>query len=190
MTAVRRPRTIAGMVNHGALNRMAAIDYTVMRVPVERTFVLRKAVLRPYLAADEPYSCPDDHLPETVALAALTGADEVIGVARITPERPPFETSEERSWRLRGMAARPEVRNMGVGSAVLRGLISHISGRGGGIIWCNARVSARGLYGRCGLRQWGEVWEEPHIGPHVVMWRQVSPASAAHGPGAAVVPGV
>jgi GNAT superfamily N-acetyltransferase len=151
----------------------AGPGYTVTRVPIERTFALRKAVLRPYLTADEPYSCPDDHLPETVALAALTAADEVIGVARMTPEAPPFDTDRPHSWRLRGMAARSEVRNSGVGSALLAGLIAHVADSGGGILWCNARVAARGLYERGGLAQWGEVWEEPHIGPHMVMWRNI-----------------
>jgi GNAT superfamily N-acetyltransferase len=152
---------------------VAAIEYTVQQVPVERTFALRKAVLRPYLAHDEPYVCADDHLPATVALGAVTPDDVVIGVARITPEAAPFDARYERSWRLRGMAADPAVRNMGVGSALLQGLIAHIAGAGGGILWCNARVPARGLYERGGMEQWGEVWEEPNIGPHVVMWRNI-----------------
>ncbi len=152
---------------------MDAIEYTVRRVPIERTIALRKAVLRPYLAADEPYSCPDDHLPETVSLGALTVDDELIGAARITPELPPFGATDERSWRLRGMAARPDVRNIGVGSALLAGLIAHISGAGGGVLWCNARITARSLYERGGLEPWGEVWHEPEIGPHVVMWRHI-----------------
>lgn len=152
---------------------MPELDYTIQRVPIERTFALRKAVLRPYLSADEPYSCPDDHLPETVALGAITADDRVIGVARISPEPPPFDAAHERSWRLRGMASSPEVRNQGVGSALLSGLIAHVVGAGGGILWCNARVPARGLYERGGLQQWGEVWEEPDIGPHIVMWRNI-----------------
>ena len=152
---------------------MAAIDYTVKRIPIERSFVLRKAVLRPYLSADAPYSCADDHLPETVALGAVTADDEVIGVARITPEPPPFDSGHAASWRLRGMATSPKVRNMGVGSSLLQELIAHVANTGGGILWCNARVPARGLYERSGMQQWGEVWEEPEIGPHIVMWRQI-----------------
>jgi hypothetical protein len=152
---------------------VADIDYSVQRVPIQRTYALRKAVLRPYLAADEPYLCPDDHLPETIALGAITAEDSVIGVARMTPEAPPFDSPHEHSWRLRGMAASPEVRNMGVGSALLEGLIAHVAGCGGGVLWCNARVPARGLYERGGMQQWGEVWEEPNIGPHIVMWRNI-----------------
>ncbi|MDE3130551.1 MAG: GNAT family N-acetyltransferase [Acidobacteriota bacterium] len=152
---------------------MRSLEYTVQQVPVERIRALRKAVLRPYLPADDPYVMPDDHLPATVAFGAVTAADEIVAVARITPEPPPFDASLERSWRLRGMATSPEARNMGVGSAVLAGLVAHISGLGGGILWCNARVAASGLYERGGLRPWGEVWEEPHIGSHIVMWRKI-----------------
>ena len=152
---------------------MASIDYTVGRVPIERTYELRKAVLRPYLPEDEPYVLADDHLPTTVSFGAITADDRVIGVGRLTPEPPPFATERERSWRLRGMATSPETRNLGVGSAVLSALIGHVADSGGGILWCNARVAALGLYRRGGLQRWGEVWEEPHIGPHVVMWRNI-----------------
>ncbi len=152
---------------------MASIDYTVRRVPIERTLALRKSVLRPYLADDEPYVLPDDHLPTTVTFGAVTPDDRVIGVGRLTPEPPPFNTEREQSWRLRGMATSPETRNLGIGSAVLGALIGHVADSGGGILWCNARVGALGLYERGGMQRWGEVWDEPHIGPHVVMWRDI-----------------
>lgn len=152
---------------------MSPIEYTVQQVPVELIRALRKAVLRPYLPPEDPYVLPDDHLPTTVAFAAVTRDDRILGVARITPEPPPFDNSHQRSWRLRGMATSPEVRNLGVGSAVLAGVVAHIAEGGGGILWCNARVTARGLYERGGMEPWGEMWEEPHIGPHIVMWRRI-----------------
>jgi GNAT superfamily N-acetyltransferase len=147
--------------------------YTVERVPVERTRSLRKAVLRPYLPAEDPYVLPDDDQPTTVCFGAITVDERLIGVARITPEPPPFETDEAQSWRLRGMATSPELRGQGVGTAVLGAVISHVRSCGGGILWCNARVTALGLYQRGGMRRFGDVWEEPEIGPHVVMWRLV-----------------
>jgi predicted GNAT family N-acyltransferase len=156
-----------------AVEPLAVVEYTVRQVPVERTRALRKAVLRPHLPADDPYVMADDHLPTTVAFGAVTAADELIAVARIAPEPPPFDRSQPRSWRLRGMATSPEARNLGVGSAVLASVVAHIAEAGGGILWCNARVSARGLYARGGLQPWGEVWEEPDIGPHIVMWRHI-----------------
>ena len=141
---------------------------------MERTRALRKAVLRPHLPADDPFIMPDDHLPTTIAFGAVTDDDELIAVARITPEAPPFDRELTHGWRLRGMATSTEVRNQGVGSAVLAGVIAHIAASGGGILWCNARVTALGLYERAGMERWGEVWEEPDIGPHVIMWRCIA----------------
>jgi GNAT superfamily N-acetyltransferase len=152
---------------------VTSIDYTVRPVPVERILALRKAVLRPYLPEDDPFVLADDHLPTTVVFGAVTPDDRVIGIGRLTPEPPPFATERNQSWRLRGMATSPESRNMGVGSAVLRALIGYVADSGGGILWCNARVGALGLYERGGMQRWGDVWEEPHIGPHVVMWRNI-----------------
>ena len=156
-----------------ATEAVAALQYTVQRVPVERTRALRKAVLRPYLPADDPYIMADDHLPTTIAFGALTPDDELIGVARITPEPTPFEPWQPHSWRLRGMATSPHARNLGVGSAILAAVTQHIAELGGGILWCNARVSALGLYERAGMQRSGDIWEEPDIGPHVVMWRRI-----------------
>lgn len=162
---------------------MDTIEFRVERLAIERTLALRKAVLRPHLPEDQPYVLADDHLPTTVAFGALTADERVIGVGRLTPEPPPFDHDRDRGWRLRGMATSPEARNRGVGSAVLAALIGYVADAGGGTLWCNARVGARGLYERAGLRQWGEIWEEPDIGPHIVMWREVlSPAVAARGP--------
>lgn len=151
------------------------VAFTVRQVPVERIFALRKAVLRPYLGPEDDYMLPDDFAPTTVAFAALTADDVVVSVARVTPAPPPFATETHNGWRLRAMATDPSVRNQGVGGAVLAAAIDYVASQGGGVLWCNARVAAKTLYARAGLETWGDVWEEPDIGPHIVMWRPVSP---------------
>lgn len=157
------------------------ISYDVRRLPIERTLELRRAVLRPHLPEHEPYVTPDDHLPTTIAFGAVTPEDLVICVARLTPEVPPFQYggAPDRcagSWRLRGMATSFACRGLGVGSAVMAALIAHVGQAGGGVLWCNARVAAVSFYERSGLRRWGGEWQEPEIGPHVVMWREVAPS--------------
>lgn len=152
------------------------VAFTVRQVPIERTFALRKAVLRPHLAGDAVATLPGDFEPETVAFAAVTDEDEVISVARVTPEPPPFGAGGARGWRLRGMATDPAARNHGIGTAVLQAALDYVAAAGGGVFWCNARLAATRLYARAGLVTWGQVWEEPLIGPHVVMWRLVEPS--------------
>ncbi len=163
---------------------MVGPDYTVCRVAVTRTLPLRRAVLRPHLPAAESYLPPDATASSTVAFAALDGQGEVIGAAVLTPDAPPFGATGGRAWRLRGMAVAPEHRSRGIGGALLDAHIAHVAGLGGGILWCNARIAARGLYERGGMSAWGEVFEEPLIGPHVVMWRRVGADAAARAPAA------
>jgi predicted GNAT family N-acyltransferase len=71
------------------------------------------------------------------------------------------------------MATREDVRNDGIGTALLRRVVRHVADDGGGLIWCNARVPAMHFYRRDGFVAHGDVWEDPDIGPHVVMWRTV-----------------
>jgi GNAT superfamily N-acetyltransferase len=152
------------------------VDFTVQRVPVERTFALRKAVLRPQLGDDVLPVLPGDFEPTTVAFGAVTEGGDVIAVARVTPQQPPFDDGDARGWRLRGMATDPPFRNQGVGTAVLQAALDYVAGTGGGVFWCSARLAATRLYARAGLDRWGDVFEEPDIGPHVIMWRRVGPS--------------
>ena len=154
---------------------MERLEYTVQRIPVERTLALRQAVLRPYLG-EERFALDDDRLPTTIAFGAVTPDDRVIAVARLTPESPPFEADDRAAWRLRGMATSPDARNLGVGADLFQAMISHLVASGGGILWCNARLAARRFYERGGMEAWGEQWDAPDIGPHVVMWREVPAA--------------
>jgi ribosomal protein S18 acetylase RimI-like enzyme len=71
------------------------------------------------------------------------------------------------------MATDPAYRGRGVGAAVLEALVAHARAGGGGVLWCNARVPAQRFYERAGLQTRGEPWEDPEIGPHVLMWRRL-----------------
>jgi predicted GNAT family N-acyltransferase len=51
--------------------------------------------------------------------------------------------------------------------------------RGGGLLWCNARVPAVAFYERAGFNTRGEVWNDPQIGPHIAMELLVVDSTAA-----------
>ncbi|MGH9298988.1 MAG: GNAT family N-acetyltransferase [Acidimicrobiales bacterium] len=147
--------------------------------PVEpsRTLELRQRVLRPHQSLEE-MSLPGAGHPDAGIIGATdreTG--EVVGTASVTPEAPPDGLARVlpggARWRLRSMATSEPLRGAGVGSAVLAAALGHVADRGGGVVWCNARVRARAFYERAGFVAFGETWLEPDIGPHVMMWRVV-----------------
>ncbi|HET6953833.1 MAG TPA: GNAT family N-acetyltransferase [Acidimicrobiales bacterium] len=153
---------------------MPPLDDTVRvdRVPVADTYRLRQQVLRPGSPPSSVHMAVDGD-PATAAFAARTAAGEVVGTAVVMPEPCPWLPDRPGTWRLRGMATAEGHRGGGIGARVLRAVLDHVAAAGGTLVWCNARVPARRFYERAGFTAHGEEWTDPHIGPHVAMWRPV-----------------
>jgi GNAT superfamily N-acetyltransferase len=157
-------------VNHSPVVEL--VDAQVVRP-------LRRAVLRPdqpvensrYPADDDPSSA---HAAISLPDPRHTGPDTVVAVGTVVRDRPPWEPQRLDGWRVRGMATRPDARRQGLGGLILDALLSHVVSHGGGLVWCNARVPAQGLYARLGFVTLGEVFDIPGIGPHIQMWRSVT----------------
>lgn len=132
----------------------------VRPIPPEATRGLRHEVLRPH---QPPATIVYDHEehPDTLHLGAFAG-EELVGIGTIHPDG-------EGVFRIRGMAVRDGRRGGGIGAAILEGLVAHARTRRASRIWCNARTPARTFYARAGFVEIGEVWDEPHLGPHVRM---------------------
>jgi ribosomal protein S18 acetylase RimI-like enzyme len=146
------------------LPRSAGGELTIRPVAVERTRILRQAILRPHqtiaeLAAGEAEG--------TFAVGALDG-DALVSVGLIAPD------GEPGAWRVRGMATAAHARGRGAATQVLSALLRHAEAAGATRIWCNARIPARSLYERAGLRVVSEQFELPEIGPHVRMELRVA----------------
>ena len=147
-------------------------DVTIALVAPAATYPLRQRVLR---AGQPPGAAriPADDRPDTATFAALDGAGRVVGSAVVSPE--PFARQPGRpAWRLRGMATAPERRGGGIGDRVLRAALDHARAHGAEVVWCNARTPARRFYERAGFVAVGDEFEEPLIGPHVVMWHDLT----------------
>jgi GNAT superfamily N-acetyltransferase len=154
----------------------AAVEVRVEPVPAITTFQLRHDVLRPHETLDQ-LALPGDDDPDTCHLAARTVSGEVVGTASVRREPAPWGAGAAiAAWRLRGMATREDLRGHGIGTQVLRAVVAHVASRGGGLLWCNARVSAVSFYERSGFTTRGEPWVEREIVPHVAMWREVVPS--------------
>lgn len=134
----------------------------VRPVPLEATRPLRQAVLRPHQAIDELAA---DEPAGSLAFGAFDG-DRLLAVGLVGPD------GGRGAWRVRGMATVPEARGQGAGTRVLDALVRHAEAEGATLVWCNARTRAIPLYERAGFEVVSDVFEPPHIGPHVRMERR------------------
>jgi predicted GNAT family N-acyltransferase len=137
---------------------------TIEQVPLDVVLPLRSAVLR----GGGPAAMPGDDDPATVHLAARTADGGVAGVVRLSPTPCPWREARA-AWQLRGMATDPAVRGAGVGRLLLDASLTLVAGRGGDLVWCDARTTAAGFYERAGFTVVAGPYDKPGIGPHVGM---------------------
>ena len=145
------------------------MNVTVRLCTPAESRALRQAVLRPHLTLDEVAAQENDQAP---GLGVFDETGRCIACAGVRHE-PPEGSDDPTAWRLRGMASDPSVRGGGYGSMARRAAEDHVRGQGGTSMWCNARVSAQGFYERHGWEAYGEVFDQPPIGPHVTMRRSL-----------------
>lgn len=141
---------------------------TARRCGPDDVIDLRQVVLRPHMSRDD-VRYPADRSPATAHFCAEDEAGRVVSVATLLQEAPPWRPDVLHGWHLRGMATDPDWRGRGAGSAVLSAVFAYVSGAGGGVLWCNARLGAVGFYERAGMATSGKPWEDPVIGPHIAM---------------------
>jgi GNAT superfamily N-acetyltransferase len=136
----------------------------VEQVRPEITYPLRQRILRPGLPPAQS-SFPGDRDRSSGHFAAYVD-DRVVGVASVLEDP---EDDGPGLWRIRGMAVDEGHRGTGVGVALLERVRDFVTRSGGGVIWCNARLTAEGFYRAAGFAAVGGTWDEPGIGPHVRM---------------------
>ena len=154
-----------------------------------QTLALRQAILRPGAPPEASVYAADD-APSTFHLGLFDGASEApLGIASFFRDPLPAAWAElvratapalldAPPWRLRGMAVDAPYQSRGYGSVLLQAGFEAIATRGGGLLWCNARVAALEFYRRLGFRTWGDEFTVPDIGQHFVMARRVDAASS------------
>ena len=116
-------------------------------------------MLRPHLTVGE---MAESEPRDAVAVGAFDDG-QLVAVGLVGPE------GEPGAWRVRGMATAPESRGLGAGTAVLAALIDHARAHGARLVWASVRTPAQSLYARAGFYADSDVYQLPHIGPHVLM---------------------
>ncbi len=94
-----------------------------------------------------------DELPETLA-------DKSMG---------DLELGNLKQYRLRAMATLPEYRKLGAGRQVVAFGENILKQRAVNFLWCKGRVNVTDYYKRLGFKPYGEPFDYPPIGMHIVL---------------------
>ena len=182
------------------------MDILVEQVSLAETLNLRWQVLRPHQRLDE-VTLQGDEDPDTAFYVARDAVSRIVlATASVQREAPPWApharhgrdhagpdspldvpavarlgagSEAANAWRLRAMATADGFRGQGLGRLVLDAIVDHVAVVGGGLLWCGARIRAVPFYERAGFSMLGDVYEEPDVGAHVLMWRSVEASNPA-----------
>lgn len=134
-------------------------------------------VRHPVLRAGRPLeSCfyPKDDDPTTLHLGAYADG-QLAGVATYLRDAHPQLPARE-PWRLRGMAVLPQYQGLGLGRSMIEAAYPRLAAAGCDMLWFTAREEAVGFYEKLGILRFGEFYDEPLLGPHLVMFKRLAPA--------------
>ena len=138
-------------------------DVTVKRLQTEDEIAALRVLRGQVLRANQPPEAafyPDDFDDSTYHIGAIENATgRVVGIATLLPSK---------GIQLRGMAVAPDWQGTGVGRLVLAHAY-HVARERDLPLWCNARVSAMGFYGKENWAAEGDEFDVPNVGPHYVM---------------------
>ncbi|MDR4886136.1 GNAT family N-acetyltransferase [Fredinandcohnia sp. QZ13] len=81
--------------------------------------------------------------------------------------------SSRKQYRLRAMATLEEYRKLGAGREVVNFAENILKDKGTELLWCMGRTNVQGYYEKLGFRPYGEVFDYPPIGPHIVMVKKL-----------------
>ena len=142
--------------------------YSIVEIPPQATHDLRQDVLRPGQPR-ERIDYPEDGNSGASHIGVVTRGC-IVGVASFYSEPAPANEMGEADIRLRGMAVRHDLQQLGIGRALLQSAIERLRATGARGIWCNARTSAASYYAKLGFIQFGEEFSLADIGMHRRMY--------------------
>ena len=142
----------------------------IKQVKVKNILNLRHQVLRigrPILTAH----FEGDSLDSTMHFAAIYKSKTIGCLSLMYKTNSNFK--EKKAFQLRGMAVNVDYRSQSVGKQLLNYAEQQLKLKESTLIWCNVRTSAMKFYSKHGYTQFGDTFEIPDVGPHVLMFKKI-----------------
>lgn len=144
--------------------------FDVKEIAPEMTYSIRHRVLRPHQTLHD--CIYDTDFMDGSFHVGLFHNKQLISIASFNIENHPYFNSDKQ-YHLRAMATLPAYRNMGAGRTVVNYAEEKIRLKGFEIIWCNGRTSVQAYYEKLGFKPYGEIFDYPGLGPHIVMYKEL-----------------
>jgi len=143
----------------------------VREIATAETYPVRHVVLRPGRPLESCYYPKDDDAG-TFHLGVFVDG-RLAGVATYLRDAHP-ELPAREPWRLRGMAVVEEFQSLGLGRALVDAAYPRLAVAGCDMLWFTAREPAVGFYEKQGFIRFADYYDEPLLGPHLVMYKQLA----------------
>ena len=142
----------------------------IRKITPEMTYDIRHSVLRPQQAIQDCKYETDNEYGAFHFGAFNQGM--LISVVSFCLEKHP-EFSIEKQYRLRAMATLEGFRNLGAGRLLVNYAEDLIKQQGITFLWCKGRTTVQGYYNKLGFKAYGEVFDYPPIGAHIIMYKEL-----------------
>jgi predicted GNAT family N-acyltransferase len=142
----------------------------IKEIKPDMTYDLRHRILRPH----QPYEeCmyETDHDPGAFHIGAFLN-EELITIASFYKEGFP-DFPGEKHYRLRAMATLDKYRMLGAGRKAVIYAENKIKEMEFEVLWCKGRTTVQAYYEKLGFIAYGDVFDYPPIGPHIIMYKKL-----------------
>ena len=144
--------------------------FDIREIKAEMIYELRHTVLRPHQTIEDCKYDTDNKIGSFHIGAFYQG--KLISAASLCLENY-FDFPSEKQYRLRAMATLDNYRGLGAGRAVVAYGENLIREKGVELLWCKGRTTVGKYYSKLGFKPYGEVFDYPPIGPHIIMYKNL-----------------
>ena len=144
--------------------------FLVKEVNLNEIIDIRHKILRPNQTRDECFY-DTDKSEEVFHLGAFDN-EKLVSIASFHRENNK-DLGFENQFRLRGMATLEDYRKQGAGREIIEYAIKQLKTKGIECLWCNGRTSVIDYYEKLGFEIFGEEFDYPPIGMHIVLYRKI-----------------
>lgn len=144
--------------------------FVIKEIDLNDIIDFRHEILRPHQSIEDCIYDTDRH-KGTFHVGAFLD-EQLVSIASFNQESN-VNFGEVNQYRLRAMATKPDYRKLGAGRLIVQYSHEKLLQMGCDMLWCKGRTNVIEYYNKLGFVSYGEVFDYPPIGPHIVLYNRM-----------------